>query len=188
MWSHYKCGSFWFSFITGIFRTFGNPSHNTFKNRIFPNFTKSNRVASFHAIKSCNNRLFRSFNRLFFWQFWNPIFLVLRIKPQTRFSKNTFLGCQDNFKVGFNLWMFIHSSYKIVDLTLKIFTIFTNFRVTQMRRIFAMHFKIFKISFWLFQFFFKSLDSNFKPVIQPFQLVVWESQSISFMSFFKSLK
>ena len=112
-------------------------------------------MASLHAIKTCNNRLFRFFNRLFFWhirkRLWNPIFLALRIKPQTRFSKNTFLVCQDSFKVRFTLWKFIHSSYKIVDFTLKSFTIFTSFWVTQVRRILEMQFKIFKISFWIFQ-------------------------------------
>jgi len=35
--------------------------------------------------------------------FGDPIFLVLGIKPRTKFSKNTFLGCQDSFKVGFTL-------------------------------------------------------------------------------------
>ena len=77
IWSPYKNGSFCITFITGNFRVFGNLSHNTFRNRIFPNFTESNRVTSLHAIKACNNRLFRFFNRLFFWKFWKIVWKLI---------------------------------------------------------------------------------------------------------------
>ena len=69
IWSPYECGSFDINFIMRNLRILGNPSHNTFRNKIFPNIAESIRVASLHAIKACNNWLFRFFNRLFFWQF-----------------------------------------------------------------------------------------------------------------------
>jgi len=72
----------WFIFINWNLTTFGNPFHKG--NRIFPYFAKSNKMTSFHAIKACNNRLFRLNNRLFYWQFWKflwkIILLVLWIK------------------------------------------------------------------------------------------------------------
>ena len=84
IWSPFKCGSFWFTFITRNSIIFRNPSHNAFRNRIFPNFTKSDKMASFHAVEACNNRLFRQNNRLFFWQLrkwlWKLVLLVLWIK------------------------------------------------------------------------------------------------------------
>ena len=68
----------------------------------------------------------------------------------------------------------------------KIFTIFTSKRVTHMRRVFAM---FFKLNFLFFQLFLKCLNRLFKPVVKPFQMVVWENQSVCFfMSFLKNLK
>ena len=50
-------------------RKLRNPFQNTFRNRKLPNIAESNLVVSLYAIKTCNNRLFRFFNQLFFWQF-----------------------------------------------------------------------------------------------------------------------
>ena len=86
IWPPYKCGSFGINFIMWNLRILGNPSHNTFRNKIFPNIAKSNWVASLHAIKTCNNRLFWFFNRLFFWKgfekdFENSFFLLCGLNP-----------------------------------------------------------------------------------------------------------
>ena len=80
VWSPYKCGSIWLIFIIWDLTTFGNPFHKTSRNKIFPYFAESERMTFLHAIKACNNRLFRLNNQLFYWLFWKLILLVLWIK------------------------------------------------------------------------------------------------------------
>ena len=172
-------------------RILRNPFQNTPGNIKFPNFVESNRVTLLHTVKAWNISRFDNsigcFSDKLEKGFETVLFLLCGLKSKSNFAKNTFLICKNNFKVWLAFWKLIY--YKIVNLLLKGFTIFTKVTVTFARRVFVNHFQIFKIIFRIVQLFFQCLDSFFQPIIHAFQAVVQKGQPISFfMSLFKSIK
>ena len=84
IWFLKKLGTFHVRFIFRIIKISWNPFKDTFRNKRFTKPTESNKMTSLHTVKACNNRLFRSFNRLILWhcwkRFWIPILFVQWIK------------------------------------------------------------------------------------------------------------
>jgi len=84
IWSLKELGTFHVRFIFRTIKISWNPFKDTFRNKRLTKPVESNRMTSLHTVKACNNRLFRSFNRLIFlhwWKrFWNPILFAMWIK------------------------------------------------------------------------------------------------------------